>query len=160
RGAAPPLHPRAAGLDSAARPAAGAAAEHPRHGAEPRPPRRGLRLRRSLRPRRCCLPGGGAAAGAGRQRPRFRLLEPAAVTPLLEVIGLERSFPTREGGRIRAVDGVDFTLSRGETLGVVGESGCGKSTLARLILQLVPPTAGQVLFEGEDLARLPAAALR
>jgi oligopeptide/dipeptide ABC transporter ATP-binding protein len=82
------------------------------------------------------------------------------VTPLLEVIGLERSFPTREGGRIRAVDGVDFTLSRGETLGVVGESGCGKSTLARLILQLVPPTAGQVLFEGEDLARLPAAALR
>jgi oligopeptide transport system ATP-binding protein len=87
--------------------------------------------------------------------------------PLLEVRGLEVHFPVREGvlvtrvqGVVRAVDGVDLSIRRGETLGLVGESGCGKSTTGRAILQLVRPTAGQVLFEGLDLVALRGRELR
>ena len=72
---------------------------------------------------------------------------------LLEVKGLKMHFPTAHGW-IRAVDGVDFQIRRGETLGLVGESGCGKSTTARAIAQLHRPTSGQVLLNGKDLARL------
>ena len=61
---------------------------------------------------------------------------------------------------VRAVDGVDFDLARGETLAVVGESGCGKSTLARLALRLIAPSSGRVLFDGVDLATLSGTALR
>ena len=61
---------------------------------------------------------------------------------------------------LRAVDGVSFTLRRGETLGLVGESGCGKTTLARCVLQLERPTSGAVIFEGRDLTRLSEAELR
>ena len=82
------------------------------------------------------------------------------MTPLLEVIDLSREFVAKDGGRVRAVDQVSFSLDAGETLGIVGESGCGKSTLARLILQLIPATGGSVLFDGDDLARLPAGDLR
>lgn len=82
------------------------------------------------------------------------------MSALLEVHDVCREFATKDGGRIRAVNGVSFALNAGETLGIVGESGCGKSTLARLVLHLVPPTEGTVLFDGDDLASLPAMALR
>ena len=77
---------------------------------------------------------------------------------LLRVRGLKMHFPIEEGivirrrvGAIRAVDGIDFDLKKGETLGLVGESGCGKSTTARAVAQLHQPTAGEVLLEGKDL---------
>ena len=86
---------------------------------------------------------------------------------LLEVRGLQVHFPIKKGivlertvGAVRAVDGVDLSVERGRTLGVVGESGCGKSTLGRAILQLEPLTAGTVVFDGEDLARLTPTAMR
>lgn len=80
---------------------------------------------------------------------------------LLEVRGLKMHFPVYRGALIRrqiasvkAVDGLDFRIFKGETLGLVGESGCGKSTTGRAILQLYQPTAGEVLFDGVDLVKL------
>ncbi|HJQ28253.1 MAG TPA: dipeptide ABC transporter ATP-binding protein, partial [Rubrobacter sp.] len=76
---------------------------------------------------------------------------------LLETRNLKMHFPIRAGvlqrtvGHVKAVDGVDLSVRRGETLGLVGESGCGKSTLARLVLRLLEPTEGEVLFEGENI---------
>lgn len=69
---------------------------------------------------------------------------------LLEVRDLKKYFKTPRG-TVHAVDGVNFTIERGRTLGVVGESGCGKSTLGRCILRLIEPTEGQVIFEGKDI---------
>ena len=75
--------------------------------------------------------------------------------PILTVEGLLKHFPIRNGllggvsAQVRAVDGVDFEVLKGETLGVVGESGCGKSTTARLLLHLIEPTAGTIVFDGE-----------
>ncbi len=86
--------------------------------------------------------------------------------PLLEVRNLVMEFQVRTGlfggakGALRAVDGVSFSLRRGETLGLVGESGCGKTTTGRCILQLERPTSGEILFEGQDLTRLDEAELR
>jgi oligopeptide/dipeptide ABC transporter ATP-binding protein len=87
--------------------------------------------------------------------------------PLLEVRGLEKHFPIRRGvivsrtvGSVKAVDGVSFTVDRGETFALVGESGCGKTTTARVILRLEPPTGGTVLMAGQDVNRLRGQALR
>jgi oligopeptide transport system ATP-binding protein len=88
-------------------------------------------------------------------------------TALLEVEGLAKHYPVKRGlvmaktiGTVRAVDGVSFRLSRGETLALVGESGCGKSTTARLVLRLIEPTAGRVRFEGTDITEMTGAPLR
>ena len=81
--------------------------------------------------------------------------------PLLEVKGLHMHFPISEGmlmrrsvGEVKAIDGVNFTIQRGETLGLVGESGCGKTTTGRCILRLENPTAGEIIYDGVDLAGL------
>jgi oligopeptide transport system ATP-binding protein len=86
---------------------------------------------------------------------------------LLGVRGLKMYFPITQGvliqrrvGWVRAVDDISFHISRGETLGLVGESGCGKSTTGRAILQLYRPTEGEVLLEGQDLTRIKGGALR
>lgn len=85
---------------------------------------------------------------------------------LLEVRNLKKYFPLkgnifgRGAGKVYAVDGVSFSLKRGETLGLVGESGCGKSTLGRTILKLYEPTAGSIFFEGRDLTSLSPSAMR
>jgi peptide/nickel transport system ATP-binding protein len=89
-----------------------------------------------------------------------------AVEPLLQVENLRVYFPIRKGffsrttDFVRAVDEVSFTIYPGETVGLVGESGCGKTTLGRALLRLTEPTAGRILFEGTDLAALPAGELR
>ncbi len=87
--------------------------------------------------------------------------------PLLQVKGLKVHFPIEKGivwkrrvGAVRAVDGVDFQLNKGEALGLVGESGCGKSTTAMAVAQLEAATAGQVILEGQDLRTLSPADLR
>jgi len=79
---------------------------------------------------------------------------------LLKVEGLQMHFPITSGvffrrqvGAVRAVDGLDFSIKKGETLGLVGESGCGKSTAGRAILQLYKPTAGKVIFKGRDIVK-------
>jgi oligopeptide/dipeptide ABC transporter ATP-binding protein len=80
-------------------------------------------------------------------------------SPVLEVRGLTKHFPVRRGlfgggGTVKAVDGVDFAIHAGETLGLIGESGCGKTTTAKLILLQERPTAGTIAFEGRDIAGL------
>ncbi|MER6004841.1 oligopeptide/dipeptide ABC transporter ATP-binding protein [Nonomuraea angiospora] len=85
--------------------------------------------------------------------------------PLLELTDLVTTYRLRAGigrpgGEVRAVAGVSLTVHAGETVGLVGESGCGKSTVARTIVGLVRPSSGKVLFEGRDLAALPARELR
>ena len=87
-------------------------------------------------------------------------------SPLVEVRGLKVHFPIHAGllrrrvGAVRAVDGVDFTLRAGETLGLVGESGCGKSTTGRALLRLLDPTEGSIRVEGIEIARMGQGRLR
>ncbi len=89
-----------------------------------------------------------------------------AVHPLVEVRDLVKHFPIRGGilqrtvGFVQAVDGVSFQVRRGETLGLVGESGCGKTTVGRLLLRLIEPTSGSIVFDGVDLTTLNGRALK
>ncbi len=86
--------------------------------------------------------------------------------PILEVKDLQVHFPIRRGllqrtvGFVKAVDGVTFTLNRGETLGLVGESGCGKTTAGRALLRLIPATGGKANFDGQDIFSLAPEAMR
>jgi peptide/nickel transport system ATP-binding protein len=86
--------------------------------------------------------------------------------PLLKVEGLVKHFPLKKGllqrqvGAVKAVDGIDFEVRRGETLGVVGESGCGKSTMGRLITRLLEPSGGRIEFDGQDITHLNTSGMR
>jgi peptide/nickel transport system ATP-binding protein len=91
----------------------------------------------------------------------------AGARPLVEIDDVSVWFPIRSGivldrhiGDVKAVDGVTFSVERGETLGLVGESGCGKSTLGRAILRLYEPTGGRIFFDGLDITNLSSAQLR
>jgi oligopeptide/dipeptide ABC transporter ATP-binding protein len=79
---------------------------------------------------------------------------------LIEAVEIKKYFPTQGGRQVKAVDGVSFTVAAGETLGLVGESGCGKSTIGRVILNLIAPSAGRLLFEGRNIFDLPRAERR
>jgi oligopeptide/dipeptide ABC transporter ATP-binding protein len=86
---------------------------------------------------------------------------------LMTVTGLTKHFPVTRGiifrrrvGLVRSVDDVSFEVTRGETLGIVGESGCGKTTTARMLTRLIEPTAGQIIFDGRDITHLSAGAMR
>jgi len=89
-----------------------------------------------------------------------------AETTMIEVKGLKVHFPAKKDllgrtiSKVKAVDGVDIEILRGETLGLVGESGCGKSTTGRAILQLIKPTEGSVKLDGIELTTLPATEVR
>ena len=90
-----------------------------------------------------------------------------AGSPLLEIVDLQKLFPLTQGivfkktvGHVRAVDGVNLTLHRGETVGLVGESGCGKSTVAKLLVALEKPTGGTIRYKGEDVAKMGGRALK
>src|SRR2546423_3650067 len=90
-----------------------------------------------------------------------------AASELLVVEDLKKHFPITRGiifqrqvAAVKAVDGVSFTVRKGETLGVVGESGCGKSTMARCVMRLLDPTGGKITFDGRDITHLSRAEMR
>ncbi|WP_205346999.1 dipeptide ABC transporter ATP-binding protein [Pseudonocardia broussonetiae] len=98
-----------------------------------------------------------SAPGLGLRPPCVRTTAPATIAthdPLVDVRDLVKDFPLPGGATLRAVDGVSFSIARGETLALVGESGSGKSTTARLVLRLADPTSGTVRFDGTDITAL------
>jgi oligopeptide/dipeptide ABC transporter ATP-binding protein len=128
------------------------AAEADRTGEDLHVELRDIRIRPGATP--STTAGDGAAPGAMTAVPPSR----AGQEPLLAVRGLKKHFPIvggmlrRQIGTVYAVDGVDFDVFPGEIFSLVGESGCGKTTLGRTVLQLTPPTAGKVVFDGYELA--------
>ena len=113
-------------------------------------------------------PGGGSMTSGGQtSAQRTEARGGSGRAPLLEVTDLVKHFDIRGGllgisklGAVRAVDGVSFSVKEGETLGLVGESGCGKTTLGKVILRLLPPTSGEVSFEGKSLFQLGSRELK
>ncbi|MDX6740671.1 ABC transporter ATP-binding protein [Actinocorallia sp. A-T 12471] len=100
------------------------------------------------------------AAAPGLDGPRARVARRESAEEHARLDGLTKDFRLHRGGTLRAVDGVDLTLARGETVALVGESGSGKSTVARMLLRLTEPTAGRVFFEGRDVTALRGGELR
>ena len=105
----------------------------------------------------------GQRHGGDARRPARRRVTGA----LLTVTGLQKYFPVTRGiifrrqvGAVQAVDGLDFTVTQGETLGLVGESGCGKTTTGRLLTRLLEPTGGQIVFDGRDITHLRPGQMR
>jgi peptide/nickel transport system ATP-binding protein/oligopeptide transport system ATP-binding protein len=100
------------------------------------------------------LPSSGVGVASG------QATGTAIPEPLVRIEDLRKAFPIRAGvlqrtvAEVRAVDGVDLVIGRGETLGLVGESGCGKTTVGRLILRLIDPTGGRIVFDGTDITAL------
>jgi len=93
--------------------------------------------------------------------------EASSTDSLMSVTGLTKHFPVTRGiifrhrvGLVRSVDDVSFEVVRGETLGIVGESGCGKTTTARMLVRLIEPTAGQIIFDGRDITHLSTRTMR
>ncbi len=81
-------------------------------------------------------------------------------TSLIEIINLKKYFKLNGGAKLHAVDGINLTIYKGETVGVVGESGCGKSTLGRTILRLIEPTSGQIIYNGNDITKISPSKMR
>ena len=180
--AAASLHDGAAAVCASAGPAApGAAGPGGRAAARFDAAGRRMRLPSALPVRDRCVRQCASATAGGRGGRAFvgllpqrgtgdregRGMSPQSAPPLLDVRGLRMHFAVTEGivarrkvGEVKAVDGIDFTMQRGETLGLVGESGCGKTTTGRCILRLERPTEGAIIYDGTDIATLEQRDLR